>query len=377
MNIGEFKILATDGRARAGKLMTKHGAFATPAFMPVATQGTVKGVTPVQLREMGAEIVLSNTYHLHLRPGDEVIRELGGIHQFMGWDGPVLTDSGGFQIFSLTKLRKLDDDGVTFQSHIDGAQIRLTPERVVEIQENLGVDIMMVLDECPKFSFDEAQVRPAVDRTVAWAKRSREHRRSRDQLQFGICQGGGVQILRRECAERLCEIGFDGYAIGGVSVGEPVPAMREVTDICTAVLPGDRVRYLMGVGTPLDILESVALGVDMFDCVIPTRSARFGRLYTKTGPLNIRNSVCRNDKNPVDASCECYTCQNFSRAYLSHLVHAKEVLAVALLSIHNLHFYQNLMREIRGAVSGGRFVSYKRDFLAGYADCPEEPTGPE
>lgn len=360
-----FELRAKDGKARLGIFKTAHGSFETPAFMPVGTQATVKGVTPLQLRELGAQIVLSNTYHLHIRPGDEAIRDFGGLHRFMGWDGPILTDSGGFQIFSLTKLRKISEEGVRFQSHVDGRTIELTPERVVKIQENLGVDIMMVLDECLGHPAAQEAVRYSLDLTTQWAKRARAAKEREESSIFGIVQGGMYPDLRRVAAEQLTEIGFDGYAIGGLSVGEPVELMYEITEATLPYLPEGQIRYLMGVGTPQDLVKSVALGVDLFDCVIPTRSARFGRLYTWAGTLNIRNTAHRRDLRPIDETCDCYTCKNFTRAYLSHLIHSQEVLSVTLGSIHNLHFYQRLMRTMREAISNGRFQLFQNEFLSG------------
>ena len=373
--IGVFEILAKEGRARAGVFHTAHGAFQTPAFMPVGTQGTVKGVDPQRLEELGAEIVLANTYHLHLRPGDELIRDLGGLHKFMAWDGPILTDSGGFQVFSLAKLRTVTESGVTFQSHIDGSSVEFTPEKVVRIQENLGVDIMMVLDECLPYPCDKVQAAESLVRTLNWARAAKAAKVKKECLIFGIVQGGVYPDLRVQAAEGLKEIGFDGYAIGGVSVGEPTEAMREITDYSTRSLPEERVRYLMGVGTPTDIVCSVALGVDMFDCVMPTRSARFGRLFTSNREgesyINIRNTEFRTDSAPIDADCDCYTCRNFSRAYISHLIHSKEVLAVELASLHNLRFYQRLMSDIRTALCAGRFAVFMEEFLAKHRENKE------
>ena len=313
--IGSFTLSATDGAARTGELETAHGKFSTPAFMPVGTQATVKAVTPAQLKELGAEIVLSNTYHLHIRPGDELIKRLGGVHQFMNWDGPILTDSGGFQVFSLSGLRKVSDKGVEFRSHTDGAKIFFTPEKVVEIQENLGVDIAMVLDECVEYPATRERVASSLVRTSDWAARSRVARRDERVLQFGIVQGGGFLDLRERAVEELLEVGFDGYAIGGLSVGEPISMMNDVCAATAEKLPMDRPRYLMGVGTPTDIVNAVAAGIDMFDCVIPTRSARFGRLFTPEGFINIRNQQFRESEEPVDRTCDCYCCRNFSRAY--------------------------------------------------------------
>ncbi len=350
--LGTFEIAARDGAARTGKFLTHHGWFETPAFMPVGTQGTVKGVTPAALKDLGAQIVLSNTYHLHLRPGDELIRDLGGLHSFMGWDGPILTDSGGYQVFSLSKLRKIDNDGVNFQSHVDGSPLRFTPEKVIGIEENLGVDIMMVLDECLPYPSTKEQAEKSLELTLRWAKRSQEARNRPESLAFGIVQGGMFPELRTIAAAETVKLGFNGYAIGGLSVGEPPELMYELVRHTAPLLPESQVRYLMGVGYARDIVTAVAAGVDMFDCVIPTRSARFGRLFVGNSSINLRNSIFRTDKNPIEIGCECYTCTNFSKAYLSHLFHAKEVLAVTLASIHNLFYYQRLMRDIRAAIRG-------------------------
>lgn len=362
---GEFVIRARDGSARSGEFHTLHGAFETPAFMPVGTQGTVKGVNPDELRKLGSQIILSNTYHLHVRPGDELIKERGGLHRFMGWTGPILTDSGGFQIFSLSGLRKVSDDGVTFQSHVDGAKLFFSPEKVIQIQENLGVDIMMVLDECLPYQTPLEETRTSLERTLSWAKRSRAARRGQG-LMFGIVQGGFFQELRKEASERLIEIGFDGYAIGGVSVGEPSELLYEFGGLTARFLPEDKIRYLMGVGKPTDILQAIGDGVDLFDCVIPTRGARFGRLFTSIGPINIRNSKYRNQDIPVEEVCDCYACRNFSRAYLAHLVHVQEILGVQLATIHNLRFYQRLMSDAREAIRSGRFAHFRQGFLEKY-----------
>lgn len=362
MPIGTFEISAREGRARQGIFHTAHGSFATPAFMPVGTQATVKGVAPWELRELGAEIILANTYHLHLRPGDELIRDLGGLHKFMGWDGPILTDSGGYQVFSLAALRKVTDEEVIFQSHIDGSTVSFTPEKVVRIQENLGVDIMMVLDECLKYGVSEEAAKESWKRTLSWARRSKDARIRKETLIFGIVQGGVYPEVRKQACDELGLLDFDGYAIGGLSVGEPGNLMCEMTDISSARLPEEKIHYLMGVGTPLDIVRAVAQGIDLFDCVMPTRSARFGRLYVEEGWINIRNQEYRNDPGPIEPGCDCRTCRNFSRAYLAHLIHAKEVLAVHLSTVHNLHFYQRVMQEIRKAVTTGNFASYAQEF---------------
>jgi queuine tRNA-ribosyltransferase len=353
-----LSVVAKERQARRGLLTTHHGVVETPAFMPVATQGTVKGLTPLQVRELGASIVLSNTYHLHLRPGDEQIRDFGGLHKFMGWDGPILTDSGGYQVFSLAKLRSIKPEGVVFNSHHDGAKVFLSPEKVIEIQENLGVDIMMVLDEClPADSSIEA-TKKSWSLTLDWARRSRETKKRSEALIFGIAQGAMHEELRVQACRDLIQLDFDGYAVGGVSVGETTEQMRKVTKWCCEVLPENKIRYLMGVGTPLDIVQSVALGVDLFDCVIPTRSARFGRIYTEMGSINIRNSKYRSESSAISSICDCYSCKNFSSGYISHLIHAKEMLGVQLATLHNLRFYQRLMSSIREHISAGTFSDF-------------------
>ncbi len=358
-----FTLTATDGNARTGTYTTAHGAFETPAFMPVGTQGTVKGVTPAHLKDLGAQIILSNTYHLELRPGSELVRDLGGLHRFMAWPGPILTDSGGYQVFSLARLRKITEDGVEFQSHIDGAKMFFSPERVIEIQENLGVDIMMVLDECLPYPSEESAAEISLGLTERWAARSLAARKGEASM-FGIVQGGMHERLRRRACASIAELGFDGNAIGGLSVGEPPELMLELTELCCSELPREKVRYLMGVGTPSDIVRAVGHGVDMFDCVIPTRSARFGRIFTAKGHYNIRNQQYRRDESPLEPGCDCYSCSNFTRAYVAHLVHAKEILASELATLHNLRFYQRLMRDIRAAVRAGQYSKFSHDFLS-------------
>lgn len=360
----KFQIKKIDGKARLGVYKTAHGEFNTPAFMPVGTQGTVKGVTPENLKSIGAEIILSNTYHLHIRPGEKLVKELGGIHKFMAWNGPILTDSGGFQIFSLKKLRKLTEDAAYFNSHLDGKKIRLSPEDVVRIQQDLGVDIAMVLDECTPYPSDEKSARESLELTLKWAERSKKAKEKEDMSLFGIVQGGMHPELRKYSANRLVEIGFDAYAIGGLSVGEPVSLMQEICEVSCNSLPEDRLRYMMGVGTPSDIVSAVSMGVDLFDCVMPTRSARFGRIFTMNGFFNIKNKEFREDKLPLEEDCLCYTCKNFSRAYLSHLYHSKEALYVVLSSIHNLAMYQALMKRIREEIKNSTFSSYSSKFLA-------------
>ena len=366
----QFELLATEGQARAGVFQTTHGPLPTPIYAPVGTQATVKALTPRQVKETGAILVLANTYHLYLRPGDELVAELGGLHTFMDWDGPMLTDSGGFQVFSLSgrkkgkkSLRTIDDDGVTFRSHIDGSQHRFTPERVMQIQENLGADIAMVLDECaPPDEREYAE--QAMQRTHVWAKRSQEAHRRPDQALFGIVQGGVFPDLREESARYLTELDFPGYAIGGLSVGESKEDMHKMLEVVHPLLPAHKPRYLMGVGTPVDLVESVARGIDIFDCVYPTRVARNGTALTRTGRHNLSNAPYADDPRPIEAGCNCYTCQHFSRAYLRHLVVAREMLSATLITIHNLHTMLTLIKDIRQAILYGRFAEFRAEFWA-------------
>ncbi len=361
-----FAVKATDGAARVGIFYTPHGPIHTPCFAPVGTQATVKTVTPHELKALGAELILANTYHLYLRPGAELIARLGGLHRFMGWDHPILTDSGGFQIFSLAHLRKVDDDGVTFRSHIDGSEHRFTPERAIEVQELLGADIIMCLDECPDPK-DRAYNEEALRRTHAWAERCKTAQRRADQALFGIVQGGTFPDLRAESARFLQSLDFPGYGIGGLSVGETKAEMYATLDVLMPLMPTDRPRYLMGVGTPEDVLEAVTRGVDLFDCVLPTRVARNGGLLTRGGRLNLRNARFAEDPAPVEPGCTCYTCQHFSRAYLRHLFKTGEVLALRLATIHNLHFMLRLMEDVRAHIWAGTLLQFKADFLANYA----------
>ncbi|GAB4561558.1 MAG: tRNA guanosine(34) transglycosylase Tgt [Anaerolineae bacterium] len=361
----QFTVEATDGAARVGAFQTPHGVIHTPCFAPVGTQATVKTVTPHELEDLGAELILANTYHLYLRPGADLIARMGGLHRFMGWDHPILTDSGGFQIFSLAHMRQVDDDGVTFRSHIDGSEHRFTPERAIEIQEMLGADIIMCLDECPDPK-DRSYNEEALRRTHAWAERCKAAHRREDQALFGIVQGGIFPDLRAESARFLQSLDFPGYGIGGLSVGETKEEMYATLDALMPLMPTDRPRYLMGVGTPEDILEAVARGVDLFDCVLPTRVARNGGLLTRHGRLNIRNARFAEDPEPVEPGCDCYTCQHYSRAYLRHLFKAGEVLGLRLATIHNLHFMLQLMREVRHHIRQGTYHAFKQDFLAHY-----------
>jgi queuine tRNA-ribosyltransferase len=356
-----FDLLATDGHARAGLLRTPHGEIPTPAFMPVGTQATVKAMSPRDLREVGASIILGNTYHLYLRPGDALIARLGGLHAFMGWDGPILTDSGGYQVFSLAQRRKLDADGVTFRSHIDGSEHRFTPEKVIAIQENLGADLIVCLDECAPPDDYEYNVQ-ALARTHAWAQRCKAAKSRPDQALFGVVQGGIFPDLREQSARFLTGVGFDGYAIGGLSVGETKEQMHATLEVVTPILPAGQPRYLMGVGTPKDLIECVARGMDMFDCVLPTRTARNGSALTRTGRINLRNACFADDAEPIEPGCTCYACAHFSRAYVRHLTMADEILGHHLLTVHNLHLMLTIAREVQEAVLEGRFQAYQEAF---------------
>ena len=362
-----FQLLAQTGPLgpRAGTLHTPHGDVPTPVFCPVGTQATVKALTPRQLEELDAPMILANSYHLYLRPGADLVARLGGLHRFMGWPGPILTDSGGFQVFSLEGLRRVNDDGVTFRSHIDGSEHRFTPERVVGIQEQLGSDIAMVLDECAS-PFDHDYNREALRRTHRWAERCLVAHSREDQALFGIVQGGIHENLRVESARVLTDMPFSGYAIGGLSVGESKGEMHRILEVVTPLLPATKPRYLMGVGAPEDLLEGASRGVDVFDCVLPTRLARNGAVYTPEGRLNLRNAVYRDDPRPIQEDCGCYTCQHFSRAYLRHLVLGKEMLGPTLNSIHNIHFLLSLMREMRAAIFEARFPAFREAFLDRY-----------
>jgi queuine tRNA-ribosyltransferase len=361
-----FELLGADGAARLGRMTTAHGTVETPAFMPVGTAGAVKAVTPQELRACGAQIVLGNTYHLYLRPGHEIVRELGGLHRFMGWDGPILTDSGGFQAFSMEALRKLDDEGVRFKSHLDGSLHLLTPESSMEIQAALGSDVAMVLDECAPLPSPREAVEAAVERTTRWAGRSRAayERATGPGVPFAIVQGGTFPELRERSAAALVALDFPGYAIGGVSVGEPPDRIAGVARSTSALLPPGRPRYLMGVGRPEDLVEAVAGGVDLFDCVMPTRNARNGALFTSGGRLNIKNERFRRDPGPLDPECACEACGRYSRAYLRHLFVSGEILAARLNTIHNLTFYLGLMARMREAIGAGRFEAFRASFLA-------------
>jgi len=364
-----FEVLATDpSGARLGRLTTPHGVIETPAFMPVGTAATVKGQTQEDLEELGVQILLSNTYHLFLRPGHELIRRMGGLHKFMSWPHPILTDSGGFQVFSLSDLRKVTDEGVTFRSHVDGSEHFLSPEKSLEIQMALGSDIVMVLDECIEAPAPESRAREAAARTLAWARRTRDHFAAHGdpsrQAVFGIVQGGTHAALRRENADALVELDFPGYAIGGLAVGEPHAVTCDMTQAAASRLPADRPRYLMGVGKPEQIVDYVALGIDMMDCVLPTRSARHGCLYTSQGRVLIRNAQYANDPRPIDENCRCSVCKRYSRSYLRHLYSTGEFLALILNTHHNLYFYLDMMRQIREAIGFGNLERFRSDLQA-------------
>ena len=349
---------------RTGRLNLLHGPVRTPCFMPVGTNASVKAVSPDELEAVGVEMVLSNAYHLYLRPGIETIKALGGLHSFMGWNGPILTDSGGFQIYSLASMRKITENGVIFRSHLDGSYHELTPEKVIAIQESLGSDIMMCLDWCVGFPASNRDVKDAVRITTLWAERSITSRKRHDLKLFGIIQGGMDKTLRKKSAEELLEMPFDGYAIGGLSVGEPQELMIEMVEEVVSIIPRAFPLYLMGVGRPEDLVEAVSRGVDMFDCVIPTRNARNGMVFTATGSLNIKNARYDKDHDPIEIDCDCYTCRKFSRAYLRHLYKARELLAYRLLTIHNIRYYMKLMEEMRTSIQAGTLEEFKREFYA-------------
>ena len=363
MSAFSFELIAQDGAARRGTMTTAHGTVETPAFMPVGTQGAVKAVSPPELRACGAQMILANTYHLDLRPGHELIRELGGLHRFMSWDGPILTDSGGFQVFSMTGLRTLDEDGVSFRSHLDGSLLRLTPESSMEIQAALGSDVAMVLDECPPLPAARDVVLAAVARTTRWARRSRDAYRGPGVV-FGIVQGGTDETLREQSAAELVALDFPGYAVGGVSVGEPPEAIAQVARFTAARLPEARPRYLMGVGRPEDLIAAVDGGIDLFDCVMPTRNARNGTLFTSEGKVNIKREQYKSDPRPLDPACSCESCTGYSRAYLRHLFVSNEILASRLNTIHNLAYYQGLMKAMREAIAFHTFAAFKESYLA-------------
>ena len=371
MDAVTYELIKEDPRTRArrGRLHTPHGTIETPVFMPVGTAGTVKAMLPEEVKSLGAEIILSNTYHLYLRPGHDIVREAGGLHKFMNWDRPILTDSGGFQVFSLGAMRKISEEGVKFRSHIDGSSHMLTPEKSIEVQNALGSDIMMAFDECAPYPADYSYVKNSLERTTRWLRRCKEaHKDTERQSLFGIMQGGMYKDLRYQSAMEIVELDLPGYAIGGLSVGEPRELMYEVLDYATDYLPKDKPRYVMGVGTPDHLFEGVERGVDMFDCVLPTRLARNGSAMTSHGKVNIKNARFERDFTPLDHECDCYVCRNYSRAYLRHLFKANEILSSMLLSYHNLHFLVHTMQNIREAIEQDRFKEYKREFYMKYDD---------
>jgi queuine tRNA-ribosyltransferase len=366
----EFIIESTDGNARCGIVRTAHGSFRTPAFMPVGTQGTVKAMTQRSLKEVGAEIILSNTYHLYLRPGIEILRQAGGLHKFMNWSQPILTDSGGYQVFSLSDLRKIEEEGVSFRSHLDGSLHLFTPEKVIDIQRHIGSDIMMVLDECTPYPSTEEYATSSNELTLRWAQRCQDRLASSPELYgyaqtlFAIVQGSTYEHIRQHSARVLSEMNFDGYAIGGLAVGEPAEQMYAMIEVCNEILPVTKPRYLMGVGTPENILEAIERGVDMFDCVMPTRNGRNAQLFTRNGVVNITNARYKDDFDPVDGECDCYTCRNHTRAYLRHLFMVKEILGLQLATLHNLSYYQWVVRSAQQAIRDRQYKSWKIELLS-------------
>ncbi len=370
--LNDFRLINSVSGARAGELITPHGVVPTPVFLPVGSQGTVKTLTPKEVKDIGLRMVLANTYHLYLRPGIEVVAKMGGLHKFMAWDGAILTDSGGYQIFSLAPLRRVSDEGVTFRSHIDGSEHFITPELIIQFQEALGADIIMVLDECSAYGDSLEKVRKAMVRTHQWAERCQKAQKRSDQALYAIVQGGIYPELRRQSAEHLTSLDFSGYAIGGLSVGEPKEVTLAMVEETVALLPGNKPRYLMGVGSPEDIVEGVARGMDMFDSALPTRVARNGALFTGRGRRNIRNAAFSRMEQPVVPDCECYTCRTFSAAYLHHLFKSEELLALRLATIHNLHFIHNLTGKIRSAILDGTFSAFRDNFRASYQPTDEQ-----
>src|SRR5437773_8213504 len=361
-----FELLKTDAstQARLGRLATPHGVVDTPVFMSVGTQGSVKALDPRELREMGAQIILGNTYHLNIRPGLDILRAAGGLHQFMNWPGPILTDSGGFQVFSLATIRKIQAHGVEFRSHLDGSLLFLGPKEAMAIQSVLGSDIAMVFDDCPPHTSTPREMRAAVERTIRWAKECREQPRAAGQMVFGIVQGGTSPELREECAKALVGLEFDGYAIGGVSVGEPEPEMMRAVELTEPLLPPNQPRYAMGLGTPAQMVELVARGADMFDCVLPTRVARNGTAFTRTGSISIKAGAYKSDFGPIEDGCDCYACRTFSRAYLRHLLNVGEILGLRMLSVHNTRMFLKVMSDIRAAILDGTFAEFRQEFAA-------------
>lgn len=363
-----FELLKADAttKARLGRLTTKHGVVDTPVFMSVGTQGSVKALDPRELDEMGTQIILGNTYHLNIRPGMDIIRAAGGLHNFINWQKPILTDSGGFQVFSLAKIRKVKTHGVEFRSHLDGSKLFLGPKEAMEIQRTLGSDIAMVFDECPAHDAPARDQRNAVERTIRWAKECREQPRAEGQLVFGICQGGSNPELREQCAKALVAMEFDGYAIGGVSVGEPEPEMMKAVELAEPHLPAHKARYAMGLGTPAQMVELVARGVDMFDCVLPTRVARNGTAFTRKGQYGLKGGAYKADFRPIEEGCECFACKHFTRAYLRHLLNVNEILGLRMVSLHNSYMYVKLMAEVRTALAAGTFADYYQEFIANF-----------
>ncbi len=363
-----FELLRTDAttKARLGRLTTKHGVVDTPVFMSVGTQGSVKALDPRELDEMGTQIILGNTHHLNIRPGMDIIRAAGGLHNFINWQKPILTDSGGFQVFSLAKIRKVKTHGVEFRSHLDGSKLFLGPKEAMEIQRTLGSDIAMVFDECPAHDAPARDQRNAVERTIRWARECREQPRAEGQLVFGICQGGSNPELREQCAKALVAMEFDGYAIGGVSVGEPEPEMMKAVELAEPHLPAHKARYAMGLGTPAQMVELVARGVDMFDCVLPTRVARNGTAFTRKGQYGLKGGAYKADFRPIEEGCECFACKHFTRAYLRHLLNVNEILGLRMVSLHNSYMYVKLMAEVRTALAAGTFADYYQEFIANF-----------
>jgi queuine tRNA-ribosyltransferase len=363
-----FELLKTDpsSKARLGRLTTPHGVVDTPVFMPVGTQASVKALDPRELLEMGTQIILGNTYHLNIRPGLDILRAAGGLHRFMNWDGPILTDSGGFQVFSLAKIRKIKAHGVEFRSHLDGSLLFLGPKEAMEIQRTLGSDIAMVFDDCPPHTSTAKEMRAAVERTMRWAAECREQPRGPGQQVFGIVQGGANPALREECAKAIVALKFDGYAIGGVSVGEPEPEMLKAVELTEPLLPANQPRYAMGLGTPAQLVELIARGVDMFDCVLPTRVARNGTAFTRKGTINIKAGANKAIFEPIEEGCECFACQRFTRAYLRHLLNVNEILGLRMVSVHNSHLFLKVMADVRAAIAAGNFGEFRREFVANY-----------
>jgi queuine tRNA-ribosyltransferase len=363
-----FELLKTDTRtkARLGRLTTAHGVVDTPVFMPVGTQASVKALDPRELREMGTQIILGNTYHLNIRPGLDIIRAAGGLHRFMNWELPILTDSGGFQVFSLAKIRKIKPHGVEFRSHLDGSPLFLGPKEAMEIQRVLGSDIAMAFDECPPHDAPAKEQRLAVERTIRWARECRDQPRAPGQLVFGIVQGGANPALREECAKALVAMDFDGYAIGGVSVGEPEPEMLKAIEFTEPFLPANKARYAMGLGTPAQMIELIARGVDMFDCVLPTRIARTGTAFTRRGAFGIKGGSYKADFRPIEEGCDCFACKNFTRAYLRHLLNVNEILGLRMVSVHNSHLFLKVMADTRAHLAAGTFAEFYREFIANY-----------